>query len=174
MGFYKKSTACPPAEHSKSPIAEKAGIFMMENTTNTKKRKLKGFTLVEVIVVMVILAILAALLLPSLTGYIDKANEQGAVVEARSVYTALQTTASEMYGRDSKFRAKSESDKATALGADAVKADVLELAELTGKGTLSDIACTKQAKITGFKWNNTVYEVVYDNGDFTVNEITGS
>lgn len=172
MGFYIKSTACPPAEHGKSPIAEKAGIFIMKNTTNTKKRKLKGFTLVEVIVVMVILAILAALLLPSLTGYIDKANEQGAVVEARSVYTALQTTASEMYGRDSSFRTKTDTQKAAAL---LDKDDeVLELAELTGKGTLSDIKCTKQAKITGFKWNNTVYEVVYDNGDFTVNEITGS
>ena len=33
----------------------------------------KGFTLVELIVVLVILAILAALLIPALTGYIDKA-----------------------------------------------------------------------------------------------------
>lgn len=35
----------------------------------------KGFTLVELIVVLVILAILAALLIPALTGYIDKAKE---------------------------------------------------------------------------------------------------
>ena len=35
----------------------------------------KGFTLVELIVVLVILAILAALLIPALTGYIDKAND---------------------------------------------------------------------------------------------------
>ena len=36
----------------------------------------KGFTLVELIVVLVILAILAALLIPTLTGYIDRAKEK--------------------------------------------------------------------------------------------------
>ena len=35
----------------------------------------QGFTLVELIVVLVILAILAALLVPALTGYIDRAKE---------------------------------------------------------------------------------------------------
>lgn len=39
-----------------------------------KKKAKKGFTLVELIVVLVILAILAALLIPALTGYIDKAR----------------------------------------------------------------------------------------------------
>lgn len=36
----------------------------------------RGVTLVELIVVLVILAVLAALLVPSLTGYIDKAVEK--------------------------------------------------------------------------------------------------
>ena len=40
-----------------------------------KLKDKKGFTLVELIVVLVILAILAALLIPALTGYIDKANK---------------------------------------------------------------------------------------------------
>ena len=40
-----------------------------------KKNRKKGFTLVELIVVLVILAILAALLIPALTGYIDKARK---------------------------------------------------------------------------------------------------
>ena len=38
----------------------------------------QGFTLVELIVVLVILAILAALLVPALTGYIDRAREKEA------------------------------------------------------------------------------------------------
>ena len=35
----------------------------------------KGFTLIELIVVLAVLAILAAMLFPSLTGYIDKAAD---------------------------------------------------------------------------------------------------
>ena len=51
--------------------------------TNVKKKK--GFTLVELIVVLVILAILAALLVPALTGYIDKAKEKKVIAETRMV-----------------------------------------------------------------------------------------
>lgn len=46
---------------------------MLKTLRDNKK---KGFTLVELIVVLVILAILAALLIPALTGYIDKAKER--------------------------------------------------------------------------------------------------
>ena len=48
-----------------------------------KENKKKGFTLVELIVVLVILAILAALLIPALTGYIDKAKNKSVVAETR-------------------------------------------------------------------------------------------
>ena len=58
----------------------------------------KGFTLVELIVVLVILAILAALLVPALTGYIDKAKEKSVVAEARMILQAVQTEVSEIYG----------------------------------------------------------------------------
>lgn len=58
----------------------------------------KGFTLVELIVVLVILVILAALLIPALTGYIDKANEEKVVATTRMVVMAAQTEASEKYG----------------------------------------------------------------------------
>lgn len=55
----------------------------------------RGFTLVELIVVLTILAVLAALLVPALTGYIDKVNEAKVLAEARTVLTAAQTTVSE-------------------------------------------------------------------------------
>ncbi len=61
------------------------------------KKNEKGFTLVELIVVLVILAILATLLVPALTGYIDKAKEKTVVAECRSCVTAAQTLASESY-----------------------------------------------------------------------------
>lgn len=61
----------------------------------------KGFTLVELIVVLVILAILAALLVPALTGYIDKANEKKIIATTRQVVMAAQADVSEAYGKAS-------------------------------------------------------------------------
>lgn len=60
----------------------------------------KGMTLVEVIVVLVILAILAAVLIPTMVGYIDKANQKTILAEARSVLLAAQTIESELYAEE--------------------------------------------------------------------------
>ena len=62
-----------------------------------RKNNKKGFTLVELIVVLVILAILAALLIPALTGYIDKAKEKQLVAETRQIVMATQTLLDEAY-----------------------------------------------------------------------------
>lgn len=63
-----------------------------------KMKNQKGFTLVELIVVLVILAILAAMLVPALTGYIDKANKEKVVATTRQVVMAAQAEVSETYG----------------------------------------------------------------------------
>ena len=65
--------------------------------------KKKGFTLVELIVVLVILAILAALLIPALTGYIDKANEEKLQATTRQVVVAAQSVVSEAYAQSEGF-----------------------------------------------------------------------
>lgn len=57
----------------------------------------RGFTLVELIVVLVILAVLASLLIPALTGYIDKAKRDQVVSETRMLHEAVQTVAGEAY-----------------------------------------------------------------------------
>lgn len=62
-----------------------------------KRKYIKGFTLVELIVVLAILATLAAMLVPSLTGYIDKAKEKKEVANARLLLEATQATISELY-----------------------------------------------------------------------------
>lgn len=66
----------------------------------TKKYRKRGFTLVELIVVLVILAILAALLVPALTGYIDKARKSQVVAETRALTQAVQTELSSLYATD--------------------------------------------------------------------------
>lgn len=66
-----------------------------------KTNKDKGFTLVELIVVLVILAILAAILVPALLGYIDRAKEKQYVLNAKSALTATQAEFSSLYGEGS-------------------------------------------------------------------------
>jgi prepilin-type N-terminal cleavage/methylation domain-containing protein len=56
-----------------------------------------GFTLVEVIVVIVIIAILAAIGVPALTGYIEKAHEKELIAVANTSAKALQAWATEQY-----------------------------------------------------------------------------
>ena len=65
-----------------------------------KRRNDKGFTLVELIVVLVILAILAAILVPALLGYIDKAREKQVTTNAEAAYVAAQASWTEAYGKN--------------------------------------------------------------------------
>lgn len=76
---------------------------MRERIMNVMKKKEdnKGFTLVELIVVIVILAILAAILVPGLLKWIDKAKEEQYVLEARNIYLAAEAQIAEEYAKNS-------------------------------------------------------------------------
>ncbi len=60
----------------------------------------KGFTLIELVIVIVIIAILAAVLVPSITAWVDKSKIATLKGEADSVKTAVMGQLVETYGKD--------------------------------------------------------------------------
>jgi type IV pilus assembly protein PilA len=51
-----------------------------------KKMNKKGFTIVELVIVIAVIAILAAVLIPTFSGVIEKANKSAAMQYAASLY----------------------------------------------------------------------------------------
>ena len=126
-----------------------AKLFELRNK-KLKDNKKKGFTLVELIVVLVILAILAALLIPTLTGYINKAKEKSIVAETRQAVMAAQTLVDEAYGKLDLTAA----DNAIVISTDAVEGKTV--VKISDIATLAEV---KEANIT----SATVMELVYTN-----------
>lgn len=60
----------------------------------------KGFTMVEIIIVLVIIAILAAAIMPSMLGFVSEARGKAHSAEARVVYVAAQSVATEQCAID--------------------------------------------------------------------------
>ena len=128
-----------------------------------RRSKKGGFTLVELIVVLVILAILAALLIPALTGYIDKARDKQIIAETRQAVMAAQTLYDEAYGKGAdattvkKGTEETPLKKTDILADDGTKimkaADILTLAELTDRGTIADITIV-DGKIATLVWQS--------------------
>ena len=88
---------------------------------NRRLKKEKGFTLVELIVVLVILAILAAILVPALLGYIDRAKEKKELLHAKNCMTMLQADMTELYAIGGDSLTPGRNAASTIIGADNVK-----------------------------------------------------
>ncbi len=57
---------------------------------NLKKKK-KGFTLIELMAVIAIIAILAAVLVPTVSGYINRSKKTAIITQARNTVHAIET-----------------------------------------------------------------------------------
>ena len=121
-----------------------------------KLKDKKGFTLVELIVVLVILAILAALLIPALTGYIDKANKEKVVSETRMLVMAAQTEGTEAY---SKLTSGGKTPTADEIAEEVGKNgdELLNLAEVSGN---FDIKYNDDASVKAVAYTNAGYTCV--------------
>lgn len=142
-----------------------------------KMKNKKGFTLVELIVVLVILAILAALLVPALTGYIDKANKQKIIAETRQAVMAAQTIASEQYAvyqvpkEGTKFSMTKDTLVSKSDGSDKeiYSAAIKTLGEL--KGEVEEVTVDEKGAVTLLKLKNNGKTCTYNS---TSNEYTVS
>ena len=133
----------------------------------TKKNSLKalsknkGFTLVELIVVLVILAILAAILVPTLLGYIDRARSEKDFATAQAIRVAAQAEADEIYGKNI-TAAMGTDGKVTDTGLLGYKDKIFELVGATVTGTGNDATATLDGQAIDIK-----------DVDLSDNQITG-
>lgn len=166
---------------------------MLKNLKNNKK---KGFTLVELIVVLVILAILAALLIPALTGYIDKAKNKSVIAETRQAVMAAQTIIDEQYAKNDAVELSGEevtvsksttSEGTTTAGAATGiskgkitinETDLKNLSEVKGE-VRTPIKIDAKGKITKLEYTNNGKKCTYEpdgksntDGDYNVETIT--
>ncbi len=111
-----------------------------------KLKEKKGFTLVELIVVLVILAILAALLIPALTGYIDKAKKKSIIAETRQAVMATQTLVDEKYGTLDLGTKASEKISFGDNNVSITYQEIKDLAEVSG--TIKKIEINDSGKVT--------------------------
>lgn len=115
-------------------------LARLEEKRGALKKK-GGFTLVELIVVLVILAILAAILVPTLLGYINQANTEKDYSTAQTVRVAAQSVESDLYGRDkANAPAQIKLDTATKSGQ--------SVANLAGVTVDSAVFNTNAGKVT--------------------------
>ena len=143
-----------------------------------------GFTLVEMIVVLVIIAILAAITIPALLKYIDKAKDKQVLIDTRAICMATQSVMTEAYATDSwKNNGKNFLTIGDKNGNAEQKKQYEEIIDLSGVATLQNrgsfgayvtdngevsviVYCNGSGKIGTYFKESDEYEI-YDETDFT-------
>ena len=122
-----------------------------------KKMNKKGFTIVELVIVIAVIAILAAVMIPTFSGIVNKAQKSAALQEARNAYTEMYTDDIADGTIDLKLNGAAE-------------ATTLPIAAGTyGKGSVTTYAIAN-AKVSSFVYSASNGKTVTFNGtDWTIN-----
>lgn len=127
--------------------------------TNTKK----GFTIIELVIVIAVIGILAAVLIPTFSGVIEKANESAAMQAARNEYEVyLSEHAAELTGKENfvivyktyAFKVTNGQFDATALKAEDFSTSGTDLTHVvkSAKATEAGKAPTVTDQVAGTEW----------------------
>ncbi len=130
-----------------------------------KSKNKKGFTMVELIVVVVIILILAAVMVPQLLKYVDKAKQANAKADAATILSQVQADFA-----DAQLTNADYPTTGTKVG-DVEIIETAAPAENQASITVTKSGTDVQIKeITKFVYNSGDYTVTWENNKWTIVE----
>lgn len=115
-----------------------------------KCKNKKGFTMVELIVVIVIILVLAAVLVPSLLKYVDKANQANCKADAATILSQLQADYADYMSSTTGATAPNEVSGVTVT-----------------LNTGGDVSSATVNQASYYVTNNEITSFAYNNGKYT-------
>ena len=130
----------------------------MINQMINKKKKKKGFTLVELVAVVAIIGILAAILVPKVTSYMNEAKKVKVIDPGRKVITAIESY--DMKNDSTVKTTEAGTNVSTLLG----KANYAAIKEFVTGGDATNKEYDKIEKATVEQ----IYSIVEEKADFKI------